>query len=84
MKAWNLHTLYTVTVIFGKIELHVNSVDSRFIVDTCSVHFMLFVALLPKDMAVKVVVPLFQWESTYIKITISLHVLSHKTYVNGK
>ena len=38
--------------MFGKIEFHVNCVDSRFIFDTCSVHFMLFVGLLPKDMAV--------------------------------
>ena len=54
-------------------------VDSRFIFDTCSVHFMLFVGLLPKDMAVIVAVPLFQWESACTKITTSLHILGHKT-----
>ena len=56
-----------------------NCVDSRFIFDTCSVHFMLFVGLLPKYMAVIVAVPLFQWESVYTKITTSLHILGHKT-----
>ena len=43
---------YIRTVMFGKIELHVNCVDSRFIFDTCSVHFIFFVELLPNDIAV--------------------------------
>ena len=66
-------------VIFCKIVLHVNSVDSRCIFDTCIVHLIISVALLPKDIAVIVAVPLFQWENLYPKITTPLHTLGHKT-----
>ena len=67
------------TVIFCKIVLHVNSVNSRYIFDTCIVHLIISVALLPKDIAVIVAVPLFQWENPYTKITTPLHALGHKT-----
>ena len=63
------------TVIFDKIVFHLNSVDSRYIFDACSVHFMRLVALSPKDRAVIKAVPLFKWENPYIKITTPLHVL---------
>ena len=74
-KTWNLYAEYT--VIFCKIVSHVNSVD-RYIFDTCIVHFIISVAL-PKDIAVIVAVPLFQWENPYTKITTTLHTLGHKT-----
>ena len=60
-KTWNLYAVYT--VIFCKIVLHVNSVDSRYIFDACCVHLIISVALLRKDIAVIAVivaVPLFQ------------------------
>ena len=76
-KTWNLYAVYT--VIFCKIVLHVNSVDSRYIFDTCIVHLIISVALLPKDIAVIVAVPLFQWQNPYTKITTPLHTLGHKT-----
>ena len=69
-------------MIFGKIVLNVNSVDSRYIINTCSVHLIISVALLPKDIAViyyVVAVLLFQWENPYTKITTPLHALGHKT-----
>ena len=49
-KTWNLYAVYT--VIFCNIVLHVNSVDSRYIFDTCCVHLSTSVALLRKDIAV--------------------------------
>ena len=71
---------YIYTVIFCKIVLHVNIVDSRYLFDTCCVHLIISVALLRyKDIAVIVAVPLFQWENPYTKITIPLHTLGHKT-----
>ena len=74
-KTWNLYAVYT--VIFCKIVLHVNSVDSRYIFDTCCVHLIISVALIRKDIAAAV--PLFQWENPYTKITTPLHALGHKT-----
>ena len=56
-----------------------NSVDSRYMFDTCCVHLIISVALLCKDIAVNVAVPLFQWENPYTKITTPLHALGHKT-----
>ena len=67
---------YIHAVIFCKIVLHVNSVDSRYIFETCCVHLIISVA---KDIAVIVAVPLFQWENPYTKITTPLHALGHKT-----
>ena len=46
--------------------------------DTCCVHLIISVALLRKDTAVIVAVPLFQWENPYTKITTPLHALGHK------
>ena len=66
-KTWNLYAVYT--VIFCKIVLYVNSVDSRYIFDTCIVHLIISVALLPKDIAVIVAVPLFQWHNTLFLYT---------------
>ena len=66
-------------MIFCKIVLHLNSIDSRYIFDTCCVHLIISVALLCKDIAVIVAVPLFQWENAYTKITTPLHTLGHKT-----
>ena len=83
-KTWNIYIyiyIYAVyTMIFCKIVLHVNSVDSRYIklFDTCCVHLIISVALLHKDIVVIVVVPLFQWENPYTKITTPLHALGHK------
>ena len=48
-KTWNLYAVYT--VIFCKIVLHLNSIDSRYIFDTCCVHLIISVALLCKDIA---------------------------------
>ena len=76
-KTWNLHAIYT--VLFGKIVLSVNSIESRYIFNTCSVHLIISVALSPKDIAVIVAVPLFQWENPYTKITTPLHALGLKT-----
>ena len=73
-KTWNLYAIYT--VIFCKLVSHVNS---RYIFDTCSVHFIISVALLLKDISVIVAVSLFQWENPYTKITTPLHALGHKT-----
>ena len=55
-----------------------NSVDSRYIFDTCCVHLIISVALLCKDIAVIVVVPLFQWENPYTKITTPSYAFGHK------
>ena len=57
-------------MIFGKIVLHVNSVDSRYIFNTYSVHLIISVALIPKDIAVIVTVPLSMGEPVHKK---SLH-----------
>ena len=45
----------------------------------CCVHLIISVALLCKDIAVIVAVPLFQWDNPYTKITTPLHALGHKT-----
>ena len=76
-KTWNLYAVYT--VMFCKIVLHLNSIDSRYIFGTCCAHLIISVALLCKDIVAIVAVPLFQWENPYTKITTPLHTLGHKT-----
>ena len=64
-------------IVIGKVVLHLNiAVISRCVFYACSVHFLLLSCIF--SITVIAVVPFFQRENRYIKITTPLHILSHE------